>query len=208
MHRIDSIADINKGIEDLLFDIHTAIDKSFGLDLTISVKKLILDRDDNLCLIPFVHYRNIAERDLQNPRAFNYTYYVEADEYERLQKYTSRAKQYHNSKGENRKYEVNNVFTYLITHKARFWMSNNLLEDEKSNNFYTTSDNYPEYYKSIAVFSIAPPEKNVLPEGLIIFDSQNIGRFSEKECVNMFGYIAHLFYELLIEYNNYESKKK
>lgn len=87
-------------------------------------------------------------------------------------------------------------------------MSNDLEIDELAGDFYTTSDNYPEYYNSMAVFSIAPPESNILPEGLLIFDTKKRGRFSEEECVNLFGYIAHLFYELMREYNNYESKKK
>ena len=27
------------------------------------------------------------------------------------------------------------------------------------------------------------------------------GKFAEKECVHLFGYIAHLLYELLTEYS-------
>lgn len=80
--------------------------------------------------------------------------------------------------------------------------------DQESDLFYTSSDNYPSYYKSLAVFSLTPPEKDVVPEGLLIFDTKKTGKFSEIECINLFGYIAHLIYELLIEYSNYESKKK
>lgn len=207
-HRIQSIAEANKGIDDLLYDIHVAIMRSFGLDLTISIKRLIMDRDNNLCLIPFKHFRNGKDRNVSNPRAFNYSYYIEPDEYERLSRYAAKARQYHNQQGENRKYEVNSVFTYLITKRMRYWMSNDVALDEKAGNFYTSSDNYPESYKSIAVFSLTPPESNILPEGLIIFDTKKKGAFSEEECVNLFGYIAHLLYELIIEYNRYERKIK
>lgn len=106
------------------------------------------------------------------------------------------------------KYEVNSIFTYLINQRKRYWMSNDLQIDQMNGNFFTSSDNYPEYYKSLAVFSIAPPDKDVLPEGLLIFDTKKTGKFSETECAQLFGYIAHLLYELLTEYNKYESKKK
>ena len=207
-HRIQSIAEANKGIDDLLYDIHVAIMRSFGLDLTISIKRLIMDRDNNLCLIPFKHFRNGKDRNVSNPRAFNYSYYIEPDEYERLSRYATKARQYHNQQGENRKYEVNSVFTYLITKRMRYWMTNDVTLDDKAGNFYTSSDNYPEFYKSIAVFSLTPPESNILPEGLIIFDTKKKGAFSEEECVNLFGYIAHLLYELILEYNRYERKIK
>ena len=168
-----------------------------------------MDRKGNLCLVPFIHYRNIAERKLDTQRAFNYSYHIETTEYERLSRYAEIAKKYHKDHGVNRKYEVNSIFTYLITHKERFWMSNDLRRDADNGIFYTSSDNYPDFYKSLAVFSIAPPEKiEVLPEGLIIFDTKKTGRFSETECVNLLGYIAHLFYELLKEYSSYESAKK
>lgn len=208
MHRIQSVAEADRGIEDLLHDIHAAILKSFRLDLTINIKRLIMDRNNNLCLIPFKHFRNVEERNQNNPRAFNYCYYIEPEEHVKLAKCTRKARQYHKENDGNHKYEVNSVFTYLITQKKRYWMSNDLEIDELAGDFYTTSDNYPEYYNSMAVFSIAPPESNILPEGLLIFDTKKRGRFSEEECVNLFGYIAHLFYELMREYNNYESKKK
>jgi len=208
MHRIRSLEEAGIGIEDLLYDIHKAILRSFGLDLTINIKMLILDRENNLCLIPFKHFRNIEERKGENSRAFKYCYYIEPDEYEKLSRYAAKAKQYYKKYGEDRKYEVNSIFTYLITKRKRYWMSNDLTLDEKIGDFYTSSDNYPEYYKSMAVFSLTPPDSDMLPEGLIIFDTKKTGGFSEDECVNLFGYIAHLFYELIIEYNHYESKKK
>ena len=160
-------------------------------------------RQDNLCLVPFVHFRNVDERNQENPRDFNYVYYIEVMEYERLSRYAQRARNYNDDGG----YDVNSIFTYLINQKKRYWMSNDISKDIEAGDFYTSSDNYPENYHSLAVFSITPPEKDIVPEGLLIFDTKKAGKFSEKECTNLFGYIAHLFYELLIEYNNYESKK-
>lgn len=208
MRRIRTVEEANKGLENLLYDIHKAILKSFGLDLTINVKRLIMDRENNLCLIPFIHFRNVAERNTNNPRAFNYCYYIEPEDQTKLSRYATRAHQYSQQHDMTRKYEVNSIFTYLITKRKRYWMSNDLTVDEKANDFFTSSDNYPELYKSMAAFSITPPDSNVIPEGIIIFDTKKKGRFSEEECVNLFGYIAHLFYELIIEYNGYESKKK
>ena len=167
-----------------------------------------MDREDNLCLIPFIHFRNVAERNTNNPREFNYCYYIEPEDHTKLSKYATKARQYCQLHDMTRKYEVNSIFTYLITKRKRYWMSNDLTVDEKANDFFTSSDNYPELYQSMAAFSITPPDSSVIPEGLIIFDTKKKGRFSEEECVNLFGYIAHLFYELIIEYNCYESKKK
>ena len=64
------------------------------------------------------------------------------------------------------------------------------------------------HYKSMAVFKIAPPERNILPEGLLIFDTEDKGRFAEKECSQLMGYIAHLLYELFLEYHIYEQNRE
>lgn len=208
MRRIRTVEEANKGLEDLLYDIHKAILKSLGLDLTINVKRLIMDRENNLCLIPFIHFRNMAERITNNPRTFNYCYYIEPECHTKLSKYATMARKYCQKNDMPRKYEVNSIFTYLITKRERYWMSNDLTVDEKVNDFFTSSDNYPEFYKSMAAFSITPPNSGIIPEGIIIFDTKKKGKFSEEECVNIFGYIAHLFYELIIEYNYYESRKK
>lgn len=202
--RYGSIDDVNHALEEFLRVIHASIYKTFKQDFTINIKRLNQDRQGNLCLVPFIHYRGVAERNQANQRDYNYIYYIEVIEYERLSRYAQRARNYNNDRG----YEVNSIFTYLINQKTRYWMSNDLMVDQRNGDFYTSSDNFPESYQSFAVFSITPPEKNVVPEGLLIFDTKKTGRFSEKECKNLFGYIAHLFYELLIEYNNYESKKK
>lgn len=201
--RFASIDELNHAIEEFLRVIHASIYNTFKLDLTINIKRLSQDRQDNLCLVPFIHYRNVDERNQENPRDFNYIYYIEVMEYERLSRYAQRARNYNTDSG----YDVNSIFTYLINQKKRYWMSNDISKDIEAGDFYTSSDNYPEYYQSLAVFSITPPEKDIVPEGLLIFDTKKAGKFSEKECTNLFGYIAHLFYELLIEYNNYESKK-
>ena len=202
--RYGSINDVNHAIEEFLRIIHASIYTTFKLDLTINIKRLSQDRQENLCLVPFIHYRNVDERNQDNPRNFNYIYYIEVMEYERLSRYAQRARNYNNDMG----YAVNSIFTYLINQKKRYWMSNDIETEIDAGDFYTSSDNYPDYYQSLAVFSITPPERDIVPEGLLIFDTKKTGRFSEKECTNLFGYIAHLFYELLIEYNNYESKKK
>lgn len=203
-HRIGSVENANKAIEEFLRVIHSSILKTFRMDLTINIKRLSLDRQENLCLIPFIHYRNVAERSLHNPRDFNYCYYIGIAEFEKLSRYATMARAYR----DREKYEVNSIFTYLINQRKRYWMSNDLQIDQMNGIFFTSSDNYPEYYKSLAVFSIAPPDKDVLPEGLLIFDTKKTGKFSETECAQLFGYIAHLLYELLTEYNKYESKKK
>lgn len=201
--KLNSIDKINEALEDFLRIIHHSILKTFKLDLTINIKRLRLDRRDRLCLVPFIHYRNIAIRNQSNPRDFNYSYYIQLIESDKLSRFAQAARKY----GKGKEYMVNSIFSYLINERKRYWMSNDLRIDEKEGNFYTSSDNYPEYYRSLAVFSITPPEKKSFPEWLLILDTQKTGKFSEKECVNLFGYIAHLLHELLTEYNNYEKKK-
>lgn len=196
-HKFKSKEEIDNAVEEFLRIIHSSILKTFHLDLTINIKRLSIDRNDNLCLAPFAHFRNIAVRNQTNPRDFNYSYYIQLANYERLSKFADLARQY----GKGKEYEVNSIFTYLINEKKRYWISNNLKVDEVKGDFYTSSDNYPEYYQSLAVFSITPPEKNSFPEWLLVLDSKKTGIFTERECVHLFGYIAHLLYELLTEYD-------
>ena len=196
-HKFKSKEEIDNAVEEFLRIVHSSILRTFHLDLTINIKRLSIDRNDNLCLVPFAHFRNIAVRNQTNPRDFNYSYYIQLANYERLSRYADLARQY----GKGKEYEVNSIFTYLINEKKRYWISNNLKVDEVKGDFYTSSDNYPEYYQSLAVFSITPPEKDSFPEWLLIFDTMKTGKFAEKECVHLFGYIAHLLYELLTEYS-------
>lgn len=207
--RINSIDEVNKRFEEFLFIIHASILRSLNLNLTINVKRLIIDRQNKLYLVPFIHYRNSAEREMETQRDFNYSYYIDRRRYVRLPRYVEMAKRYYKDYGAERKYEVNSIFTYLVAQSKSHWMSNNLEEDVEAGDFYTSSDNYPDFYRSMAAFSIIPPNnRKETPKGLIIFDTKKTGRFSERECVNLFGYIAHLFYELLIEYDDYVSAQK
>lgn len=85
-------------------------------------------------------------------------------------------------------------------------MTNDLSVDQQRNTFYTSSENFPRDYKSLAIFKIIPPEKDVLPEGFIIFDSEKCGLFSEEICAQIMGLVAHFLYEIFFEINEYEKK--
>jgi len=89
------------------------------------------------------------------------------------------AKHYHEH-NEERIYQVNSIFNYLFNSNTRYWMSNDLSKDEADEIFFTSSENYPRHYKSMAVFKIVPPFK--------------------KEAI--------LLYEIFLEYKIYEQKEE
>lgn len=199
---------LQRPISDFLQTVNFSIKQVFGIDLTINVKRISFDNKNNPILTPYAYYRNTCAKSPSHTRSFDYRYALEANPLGvfSLKDYASRAENYNKSNA-NRNFKINSVFNYLLNDKKAYWMSNDLSKDIGSKIFYTSSDNYPQCYKSLAIFKIVPPEKDVIPEGLIVFDSERIGIFSEEECAQLMGLIAHLLYEIFLEMNNNEKKK-
>jgi hypothetical protein len=99
---------------------------------------------------------------------------------------------------------VNSAYNYAVSKGAYFWANNNLLEMEKDEKYYNSSKRWIDYYKSSAVFLIAPPlsENDDALEfeqflGIIIFYDRRNGAFEYSVSKFVVGYLAHCVRMLL-----------
>lgn len=207
--RISGREQLQEKITEFLKYVGLSLKDIFSLSLSINVKLLSYSPDKALFLSPYIQIQQESGGNFINAEwNLTYKYIILLDSQMNLQIACSDAKHY-NDHDNKRTYRVNSIFNYLMTNnQIRHWMSNDLSKDMSNNIFYTSSENYPTHYKSMAVFKIVPPERDVLPEGLLIFDTNEKGRFVEDECSQLMGFIAHLLYEIFSEYNDYEQKKK
>ena len=195
-------------IGDFLKYVGLSLKDIFSLSLSINVKLLSYSSDKSLLLSPCIQVSSSNERSgLSSERNLTNKYIVLLDNRADLKNAFSDAKHY-DQHDTHKTYRVNSVFNFLMNSKKKYWMSNDLSKDMSEKFFFTSSDNYPIHYNSFAVFKIAPPERDVMPEGLLIFDTIDKGRFVEEECSQLMGFVAHLLYELFLEYYNYEQKKE
>lgn len=199
---------LQERLTDFLKYAGLALKNSLNLSLAVNLKLLSYSSDNSLFLSPYIQVKQGDDKDATiRERELTYKYILLLDTKIELKRAYFDAKHY-NEHDASRLYRVNSIFNYLMNSKQRYWMSNDLAKDEANELFYTSSENYPMHYKSMAVFKIAPPERNILPEGLLIFDTEDKGRFAEKECSQLMGYIAHLLYELFLEYHIYEQNRE
>ena len=188
-----------EAVANFLAYIHSSIYKIFGIDLTINIKKLDVDKEKNKVLSPYIHCK--GNQDVNSPfeRNFNYQYILLEDESNDVEIYTKRAIEYNKNHGSS-SYKVNSIFSYLLSKDENTcWMSNDLSIDAKNYLFYTSSDNYIKHYNSLAVFKIIQPENKTVPKGIIVFDSHDPYKFSESECKLFMGFVAHFIYEIFDE---------
>lgn len=207
-HRISDFSEGKAQMENFISVVHGTIYKSLGIDFTINIKRVCVNRnDERLCLCPFVHYRGLNSRNDNETRDFGLRYHIQPNVQNNPSKCVAQAKNHILGRSYADGYEVNSIFSFLLTQRVqKSWMSNNLKSDIQNEVFFTSSSNCLTHYNSLAAFALTPPDRCVMPNGIIIFDSKKTGVFSEKECTNLFGYLAHLFYELIEELNKYENK--
>lgn len=206
--RISDKEQLQERITDFLNYVGLSLKDLFSLSLSINVKLLSYSSDNSLLLCPYIQVSSANERDDSfSERNLTQNYIVLLDNQANLNMSYSDAIHY-NEHDNQRIYRVNSVFNYLMNSKKKYWMTNDLSKDISQKIFFTSSVNYPTHYKSMAVFKIAPPERDVFPDGLLIFDSSEKGRFVEKECSQLMGFVAHLLYEFFLDYDYYEKQKK
>ena len=206
--RISDKEQLQERIADFLKYVGLSLKDIFSLSLSINVKLLSYSSENYLLLSPYIQVSSANERDdLSSERNLTNKYIVLLDNQADLKNAYFDAKHY-DQHDTPKAYRVNSIFNYLMNSKKKYWMSNDLSKDMSEEYFFTSSENYPIHYNSFAVFKIAPPERDVMPEGLLIFDTIDKGRFVEEECSQLMGFVAHLLYELFLEYYNYEKTKE
>lgn len=111
----------------------------------------------------------------------------------------------------NGTYKKNLAYDFVFSANNHFWLSNDLEKDKKQMLFTSISDNYLDYYKSLAVFLLSPPlnvgehvdVENVL--GLIIFDTIETNVFHTEYSKQILGYFSHLIYDYFLTYEVFKN---
>lgn len=106
------------------------------------------------------------------------------------------------NRGKNSQSRVNSAYNSVFSNTAHYSVLNDVSEEKKNKNYYSTGNNSKSFYNSLAVFVIAPqavagqpmPENSVY--GLLILDSFKKGIFEIDLSCQIIGYFAHRLYEL------------
>ena len=196
--KISDVYEAQSIIDSVIQQFHASLYHLFKIDLSISVK-IITNQNTDTCLRSLIYHRGVREGKIAGSRKLDNIYILLANESDDLSVYTSLARSYTQKNG-NSKYKKNSVYDYILSTTHNSWISNDLGIDEQNGLFYSSSENYNAFYKSMAAFAIIPPEhetdKGNVIKGVLTFDSIKTGLFSEKECNWLMGYMAHLLYEI------------
>ena len=203
-----SINDIEEPMRNLMNAFHWALYQVFGIDSTISLY-LISEANGETILKRSLLQLSFYETKRNERRPTDNQYIIHRDNELGLHEFATRAKRYNEQNG-NGQYKKNSYFDYVLSTSHNAYLSNNLKEDEHNNVFFSSSNHYLQFYESLGVFAIVPPEREQDREaaikGLLTFDCHKTNRFSEEECTLMMGLMAHFVYDILesLKFVNYE----
>jgi len=99
-----------------------------------------------------------------------------------------------NIKYEDSKIKVNSAYNEILLNSSKSWICNNLEEAEKHGFYFSSSNNWKSYYKSLAIFPIANRYSTNLEskfKGLLIIDSIESKCFQLNLIEQLGGYLAH-----------------
>lgn len=189
--------DVKKSINVLLGNFREALYHSFNIDVSVEVK-IVKKRDEEKLLQTYLFVPGSKEQEMEE-RNLKKTYILNELDSDDVTDYVKKSKKFAKDKGSG-DVLTNSAFDYVLSTTKTFWMSNDLAIDTANGNFFTSSENLNNHYRSMAVFAIIPPgrdgEENLPIDGILIFDSKDIGIFSEIECKFMMGYMAHCLYDI------------
>lgn len=187
-------------IEKFVEMMNKTLNVLFKIDLSIKVR-ILSEENGNFVLKPFMFLSSGEESAKCGKERENFTYLIEKHENFSIRALADCAEDYNKLHG-NQKYCRNNLFEYVLSNNRLYYISNDL--DAMEENFFTSSSNYPIFYKSMAVFAISKPASANDVMGLLTFDTTHTNVFSDKECTHLMGIFTHQLYELLIELFAYE----
>lgn len=203
-----SINDIEEPMRNLMNAFHSTLYQVFHIDTTISLY-LISDTNGETILKRSLLQRSLYEMRRNERRPTDSQYIIHRDNEMGLREFATRAKRYNERNG-NGQYKKNSFFDYVLSTSHNAYLSNDLKEDQQKDDFFSSSNHYPQFYESMGVFAIVPPEceqeREAAIKGLLTFDCHKTNRFSEEECTLMMGLMAHFVYEILesLKFVNYE----
>ena len=97
----------------------------------------------------------------------------------------------------------NSAYCYVLGKNSHYWFSNNIPHDTKKGKYLNTNLDANKFYKSLAVFLIAPPTidgsavNSEIPMGLFIVDCKKTNVFDVPICEEVFGYLSHRAFDYL-----------
>lgn len=195
---IQSIKDVPE-MNRLLQLFQTTLYNLFNIDASISIYRTKETEDKRMVLIRDMFVKNNDERIMSNGRRQDNIYLIAKEPTESIKDLTTKAEKYSKKNGCGT-YHKNSAFDFILSNPHNSWLSNDLAVDRDNKEFFTSSYNYGEYYKSLAAFVILPPECNDnrdnLIKGILTFDTMKTGMFLETECVTIMGLMAHLVNEI------------
>lgn len=195
---IQSIKDVPE-MNRLLQLFQTTLYDLFNIDASISIYRTGETEDKRKVLIRDMFAKNNDERKMSNGRRQDNTYLIAKEPKESMEDLTTKAKRYSDKNGRGT-YHKNSAFDFILSNPYNSWLSNDLAVDSDNKEFFTSSYNYGDYYKSLAAFVILPPDCNDnrddLIKGILTFDTMKTGMFLETECVAIMGLMAHLVNEI------------
>lgn len=124
-----------------------------------------------------------------------------------MKKIVAEAKEFIDKHKNDDDQKKNSAYDYVLGKTNHYWLSNNLVEDEKNGFFISSSKEYLNYYRSLGVFVIAPPTRNAdnvnddNAYGLLIVDSMECNIFHKKITPILLGYFAHRLYDFIVSTN-------
>lgn len=195
---IQSIKDVPE-MKRLLQSFQTTLYYQFNIDASISIYRARETEDKQKVLIRDMFVKNNDEKQMSNGRRQDNIYLIAKEPEESMKDLTAKAEKYRDKNGRGA-YHKNSAFDFILSNPHNSWLSNDLTVDVAKREFFTSSYNYSDFYKSLAAFVILPPECNDnrddLIKGILTFDTIKTGMFLEKECVAIMGLMAHLVNEI------------
>lgn len=101
----------------------------------------------------------------------------------------------------SKKHKCNSAYNYVLGQGENCWICNNLLEAEKNELYFSTSENWKSYYNALAVVAIAEHSLKIRGTvnnsfGILIADSKERNAFNKALVRQVLGYFAHKIFFL------------
>lgn len=203
-NHLHTLLDFAPDLTRLLQFFHSILYTAFHIDASISIYRISETSDERLVLTREIFLMSKTEESKANMRQQNHKYLIAREPANSIKELASKAQLYCEHHG-NAMFQKNSAFDFLLSNPQNFWLSNDLSIDIDRGEFFTSSPNHKEFYKSLAAFAILPPEcnknKDASIKGILTFDTEKTNLFVEKECVALMGIMAHTVNEIIESLN-------
>jgi len=176
-------------LKEILFDIKNIFDALVGdVAVHIKIEERILDINGTKSFLktlfrePSRYEKRLASRDDGEKEKFEIINHLNI-------------KILKNIKNKDSQIKVNSAYNEILLNSSKSWICNNLEEAEKQGFYFSSSNNWKSYYKSLAIFPIANRYKSTNLQskfkGLLIIDSIESKCFQLNLIEQLGGYLAH-----------------